>query len=134
MIVLRAKDLNNNRNETGKSHKYIPFYNVRTLCTDPMAKVTVELKDRVLSKLKTKKKTSSCSPIFNEAISCTVGLENIRQIKITVVIINEHKHSHCRELGKLVLSSQSTGDQQRHWNDIITTTGKHIAEWHDLHS
>lgn len=100
---------------------------------DPVAKITVELKNRILSKLKTKKKSNSCSPIFNEAISCTVGMENIKEVKITVMLYNEHKHGRTREMGTIVLSSEATGDQLRHWNDVILAPGKHIAEWHDLH-
>ena len=103
-----------------------------TFLADPIAKVSISLKDRVLSKLKTKKKVSSCSPIFNEAISCTVGMENIRNVKISVTLTNENRQSHIRELGTVNISSQSTGDELRHWNDAITCPGKHIAEWHDL--
>ena len=93
----------------------------------------VELKNRVLTKLKTKKKSNSTNPIFNEAVSCTVGMENIRDIKITVLIYNENKHSRLRELGMIRLGPDSTDDQLRHWNDVITAPGKHIAEWHNLH-
>lgn len=97
-----------------------------------MAKIAISLKERVLAKLKTKKKTGSCSPIFNEAVSCTVGLENISHVNVTVTMSNENRSSQNKELGTIVLGSHSTGDELRHWNDAVTSPGKHIAEWHDL--
>ncbi len=97
-----------------------------------MAKITISVNDRTVTKLKTKKKPGSSSPIFNEAISCVADRSNINDIQVVVTLLNDRKHSKTRELGKVVLGSKSTGNELRHWNDAISSPGKHIAEWHDL--
>ena len=100
--------------------------------TDPLAKIWISLGDKVLGKLKTKRKVQSSSPIFNEAITCTVEPENIRNVLVCLVMMNEHRLAAKREMGQVILGSQTTGEEFRHWNDILATPGKHIAEWHEL--
>ena len=99
---------------------------------DPIAKISITSKERLVAKLKTKKKQGSSSPIFNEAVSCAADMDSIHDIQIVVTLLNEKKHGKNRELGKVVLGSKATGNELRHWNDAITSPGKHIAEWHDL--
>lgn len=99
---------------------------------DPIAKIAITEKDRVIAKLRTKKKSCSSSPIFNEAISCPADKSNISDIQIIVTIVNDKKHGKHRELGRIVLSSKATGNELRHWNDALCSPDKHIAEWHDL--
>lgn len=116
IIILRAKDLNNNKTDE----------------TDPVAKITISMKERLIAKLKTKKKLCSCSPIFNEAVSCTVNINNIRDVQVTVVMINDKRQGLLREIGTVILGSNASGDGLRHWNDALASPGKHIAEWHYL--
>lgn len=118
IILLRAKDLNKS---VAKS-------------VDPQAKLWVSLGDKTLGKLKTKKKCQSCSPIFNEALTCTVEPHNIRSVLLCVVLNNEHRLAPSRELGQVMMGTQATGEEFRHWNDVMAAPGKHIAEWHDLRS
>lgn len=99
-----------------------------------MAKLCVMLKDKPLGKLKTKKKNSSSSPIFNEALSCNVDPTQIHNVKVLVTMYNEHRSSKQRELGTITLGSEAFGDRLRHWNDTLAAGGKHIAEWHELSS
>lgn len=85
-----------------------------------------------MAKLKTRKKPQSCSPIFNEALTCTVEPEAIRSILVYVTMLNENSHAARREIGQVILGCQTRGEEYRHWNDILATPGKHIAEWHEL--
>ena len=92
----------------------------------------VSLGDKNLGKLKTKKKCQSCSPIFNEALTCTVEPNNIRSVLVCVMMNNEHRLAPKKELGQVIMGTQATGEEYRHWNDVMATPGKHIAEWHEL--
>lgn len=116
VIILRAKDLNK-----GKAKE-----------TDTQAKISVCVGDKIMTKLKTKKKPQSCSPIFNEALTCTVDPATLKSVVITVVMVNDSKLASQRELGQVGVSAQSSREAFRHWNDVMATPGKHIAEWHEL--
>lgn len=100
--------------------------------TDPQAKLQVAIGDKIVGRLKTKKKSESCSPIFNEALTCTVDPEQVQKSVIMVNVLNEHKSAGKKELGNITLSSQCTGEEFRHWNDVLAQPNKHIAEWHEL--
>lgn len=92
----------------------------------------VGIGDKILGKLKTKRKHQSTSPIFNEALTCVVDPDGIRNVNICVQMTNESRNAVKREVGQVVLGAQTTGEEFRHWNDVMATPGKHIAEWHEL--
>ena len=92
----------------------------------------VAIGEKVVARLRTKRKPDSCSPIFNEALTCSMDPEQVQKSVIQVCIFNEHKAAARRELGNIVLSSRCTGEEFRHWNDVLAQPGKHIAEWHEL--
>ena len=102
------------------------------ILTDPQAKIQVTIGDKVVGRLRTKRKSESCSPIFNEALTCTIDPSSVQKAVITVCVSNEHRSATKRELGSISLSSQGTGEEFRHWNDVLAQLGKHIAEWHEL--
>lgn len=97
-----------------------------------MAKLSVRVKEKTIAKLKTKKKPGSSSPIFNEALSCSVNPTLLQEVKVVVTLINEHRSARQKEVGSVILGSATFGDKLRHWNDALAAGGKHIAEWHDL--
>ena len=102
------------------------------LSLDPQAKIQVTVGDKVIGRLRTKRKSESCSPIFNEALTCTIDPASIQKAVISVCVSNEHRSATKRELGNISLSSQGAGEEFRHWNDVLAQPGKHIAEWHEL--
>ena len=110
---------------------YIPL---QPLHTDPQAKIQVSLGEKVIGRLRTKRKPESCSPIFNEALTCSVDPASVQKLSIAVCMTNEHRSAAKKELGNITLSSQGTGEEFRHWNDVLAQPGKHIAEWHELRS
>jgi hypothetical protein len=116
VILLRAKDLNRDNCKE----------------TDPQAKIQVTIGEKVIGRLRTKRKSDSCSPIFNEALTCSVDPASIQRAVITVCVSNEHRSAARKELGSIALSSQGSGEEFRHWNDVLAQPGKHIAEWHEL--
>lgn len=92
------------------------------------------LNDKPVNKLKTKRRTGSSNPIFNEALSAIVDPAQIHNVKVTVTILNDHKSTKQKELGVFTFGSGADGDRLRHWNDTLAAGGKHIAEWHELSS
>ncbi len=99
---------------------------------DAQAKLCVTHGDKVLGKLKTRKKPQSSSPIFNEALTCTVEPQIIRNVLVHATMLNESSRAIRKEVGQVVLGSQVFVEEYRHWSDILATPGKHIAEWHEL--
>lgn len=101
--------------------------------TDAQAKIWITLNgDRILGRMRTKKKPQSCSPIFNEALSCTVEPAQVKNAAVNIAITNDNRQATKRELGQVILCGQCSGEEFRHWNDVMATPGKHIAEWHEL--
>ena len=90
------------------------------------------LNDKQINKLKTKRRTGSANPIFNEALSAVIDPAQIHNVKVTVMILNDHKSAKQKELGVFTFGSGADGDRLRHWNDTLAAGGKHIAEWHEL--
>ena len=88
--------------------------------------------DRIIGRMKTKKKPQSCSPIFNEALSCNLEPSQIKNAAVNISVLNESRYASKRELGQVIVCTQCSGEEFRHWNDVMATPGKHIAEWHEL--
>ena len=99
---------------------------------DPLVKVKVTMARKVIAKLKTKRKSQSSSPIFNEALTCTVEPAAVREAIVTVTLLNESRSAVKREVGKVVLGMQSWDEALRHWSDMLAMPDKPIAEWHEL--
>ena len=93
----------------------------------------VALGEKVLGKLKTKRKSQSSSPIFNEALTCSVDPAAVRLVTVCVGMLNDSRLASQREVGQVILGMQASGEEFRHWSDVLATPGKHIAEWHELH-
>lgn len=85
-----------------------------------------------MGRMKTKKKPQSCSPIFNEALSCNVEPSLVKNAAVNIAMINDNRQASRRELGQVILCGQCSGEEFRHWNDVMATPDKHIAEWHEL--
>ena len=115
------------------SRFFVLYY--KYIIPDAQAKISVTLNgDKILGKLKTKKKTQSCSPIFNETLSCTVEPSQIKNAAVNIAVLNENRSAHAgaRDIGQVILCSQCTGEEYRHWSDVMASPGKPISEWHDL--
>ena len=100
---------------------------------DVQAKVWITLcGDKLLGRMRTKKKLQSSSPIFNETLSCTVEPSQVKNTAINVALLNENRSASKRELGQVIICSQCMGEEYRHWSDVMASPGKPIAEWHAL--
>ena len=85
----------------------------------------------MIGKLKTTRKTGN-SPIFNEVLTCHLEPKQSHNVAIKVILFDESQLMGKTELGQVTLCAQSSGEEYRHWNEVIATPGKHIAEWHEL--
>lgn len=101
-------------------------------CADAQAKVWISLGGEKLGRLRTKKKIQSASPIFNEALTATVDPSQMKNISINISLTNENRQALKKELGQVILCGQTSAEEFRHWNDILASPGKQIAEWHEL--
>lgn len=103
------------------------------MVADAQAKIWITLGgEKILGRMRTKKKAQSCSPIFNEALTCSVEPSQVKNAAVNIAMVNDNRHASKRELGQVILCGQCSGEEFRHWNDVMATPGKHIAEWHEL--
>ena len=104
-----------------------------SLCADTQAKVWITIGgDKILGRLRTRRKPQSCSPIFNEALTATVEPSQMKNVSVNVALTNESKQAMKKELGQVILCGQASAEEFRHWNDVLASPGKQIAEWHEL--
>lgn len=88
--------------------------------------------DKIVGRMRTKKKSQSCSPIFNEALTATIEPSQAKNASVNIAMLNDSRHASKKELGQVILQARCSGEEFRHWNDVMATPGKHIAEWHEL--
>ena len=106
-------------------------HNTMSYTPDTQATLWVTLGDHVIGKLKTTRKTGN-SPIFNEVLTCHLEPKQSHNVAIKAVLFGDSLLVGKRELGQVILSAQSSGEEYHHWNEVIATPGKHIAKWHEL--
>ena len=110
-----------------------PSLSPSSLCADAQAKVWITVGgDKILGRLRTRRKPQSCSPIFNEALTATVEPTQMKNVSVNVALTNESKQAMKKELGQVILCGQASAEEFRHWNDVLASPGKQIAEWHEL--
>lgn len=100
---------------------------------DAQAKVWITLGgDKILARLRTRRKPQSSSPIFNEALTATVEPSQMKNISVNVSLANENRQALKKDIGQVILCGQASAEEFRHWNDVLASPGKQIAEWHEL--
>ncbi|KAG8125692.1 hypothetical protein E2320_020858 [Naja naja] len=100
--------------------------------SDPYVKVQLILNKKKWKKKKTSVKKNTLSPYFNEAFVFEVPFNLIQNVDLVISVWDRDKVTKDDQIGKLFLSCRATGNQLRHWSDMLANPRRPMAQWHSL--
>ncbi|XP_034272761.1 synaptotagmin-8 isoform X2 [Pantherophis guttatus] len=100
--------------------------------SDPYVKVQLILNKKKWKKKKTTVKKNTLSPYFNEAFVFEVPFNLIQNVDLVISVWDRDKVTKDDQIGKLFLSCRATGNQLRHWSDMLANPRRPMAQWHSL--
>ncbi|XP_029378303.1 synaptotagmin-1-like [Echeneis naucrates] len=100
--------------------------------SDPYVKIHLMQNGKRLKKKKTTIKKNTLNPYYNESFSFEVPCEQIEKVQVAVTVLDYDKIGKNDAIGKVLLGSNSTGTEQRHWLDMLANPRRPIAQWHSL--
>ncbi|XP_017943417.1 LOW QUALITY PROTEIN: synaptotagmin-8 [Manacus vitellinus] len=99
---------------------------------DPFVKVHLILNRKKWKKKKTSVKKNTLSPYFNEVFVFEVPFNQIQNVDVVISIWDHDKVTKNEPIGKLFLGCRATGNQLRHWSDMLSNPRRPLAQWHSL--
>ncbi|KFW70239.1 Synaptotagmin-1, partial [Pygoscelis adeliae] len=100
--------------------------------SDPFVKVHLILNRKKWKKKKTSVKKNTLSPYFNEVFVFEVPFNQIQNVDVVISIWDHDKVTKNEPIGKLFLGCRATGNQLRHWSDMLSNPRRPLAQWHSL--
>uniref|UniRef100_A0A3B3D4Y4 Synaptotagmin n=1 Tax=Oryzias melastigma TaxID=30732 RepID=A0A3B3D4Y4_ORYME len=93
--------------------------------SDPYVKIHLMQNGKRLKKKKTTIKKNTLNPYYNESFS-------FEKVQVGVTVLDYDKIGKNDAIGKVLLGSNSSGTEQRHWSDMLANPRRPIAQWHSL--
>ncbi|NXN19816.1 SYT1 protein, partial [Indicator maculatus] len=100
--------------------------------SDPFVKVHLILNRKKWKKKKTSVKKNTLSPYFNEVFVFEVPFSQIQNVDVVISVWDHDTVSKDEPIGKLSLGCRATGNQLRHWSDMLANPRRPLAQWHSL--
>ncbi|XP_029993509.1 synaptotagmin VIII isoform X4 [Sphaeramia orbicularis] len=100
--------------------------------SDPYVKVQLALDKRKWKKRKTSIKKKTLNPYYNESFTFTVTFEQIQKVNLVISVWDHDSMSRNDTMGKIFLGCDATGNQLRHWADMLSNPRRPVAQWHSL--
>ncbi|NXI92113.1 SYT1 protein, partial [Psophia crepitans] len=100
--------------------------------SDPFVKVHLILNRKKWKKKTTSVKKNTLSPYFNEMFVFEVPFNQIQNVDVVISVWDHDKVTKNEPIGKLFLSCRATGNQLRHWSDMLSNPRRPLAQWHSL--
>ncbi|KAM4733319.1 LOW QUALITY PROTEIN: synaptotagmin VIII [Anableps anableps] len=100
--------------------------------SDPYVKVQLALNKRKWKKRTTSTKKKTLNPYFNESFMFDVSLDQIQRVNLVISVWDHDAMSRNDTMGKVFLGCDSTGNQLRHWADMLSNPRRPVAQWHSL--
>ncbi|KAJ8417091.1 hypothetical protein AAFF_G00283180 [Aldrovandia affinis] len=100
--------------------------------SDPYVKVQLIVDKKKWKKKKTSVKKRTLNPYFNETFSFEVRFDQIQRVQLVVSVWDHDKMSRNDSIGKVLLGCGTSGNQLRHWADMLSNPRRPIAQWHSL--
>ncbi|KAK9517410.1 hypothetical protein VZT92_025283 [Zoarces viviparus] len=117
LVVLEAKGLKSM--DTGGS-------------SDPYVKVQLALDKRKWKKRKTSIKKKTLNPYYNESFTFDVSFDQIQRVHLVISVWDHDAVSRNDAMGKIFLGCDASGNQLRHWADMLSNPRRPVAQWHSL--
>ncbi|XP_066557075.1 synaptotagmin VIII isoform X1 [Amia ocellicauda] len=100
--------------------------------SDPFVKVQLILDKKKWKKKKTSVKKKTLNPYFNESFTFDVSFDQIQKVQVVISVWDHDKISKNDAIGKIYLGCDATGNQLRHWADMLSNPRRPVAQWHSL--
>lgn len=100
--------------------------------SDPYVKVQLTLDKRKWKKRKTSVKKKTLAPYYNESFTFTVTFEQIQRINLVISVWDYDAVTRNDAIGKIYLGCDASGNQLRHWADMLSSPRRPVAQWHSL--
>ncbi|CAJ1056024.1 synaptotagmin VIII [Xyrichtys novacula] len=100
--------------------------------SDPYVKVQLTLDKRKWKKKKTTIKKKTLSPYYNESFTFDVTFEQIQRVNLVISVWDHDAVTRNDAMGKIFLGCDATGNQLRHWADMLSNPRRPVAQWHNL--
>ncbi|KAM4554378.1 synaptotagmin VIII isoform 1-T3 [Fundulus diaphanus] len=100
--------------------------------SDPFVKVQLTLDKRKWKKKTTSVKKKTLNPYFNESFTFEVSMDQIQRVSLVISVWDYDAMSRNDSMGKVFLGCHSTGNQLRHWADMLSNPRRPVAQWHSL--
>ncbi|GLD73592.1 synaptotagmin-1-like protein [Lates japonicus] len=100
--------------------------------SDPYVKVQLALDKRKWKKRKTSIKKATLNPYYNESFTFDVSFEQIQRVNLVVSVWDHDSMTRNDAMGKIFLGCDATGNQLRHWADMLSNPRRPVAQWHSL--
>lgn len=100
--------------------------------SDPYVKVHLTLDKRKWKKRKTSVKKKTLSPYYNESFTFTATFEQIQRVNVVISVWDHDTMTRDDTIGKIYLGCDASGNQLRHWADMLSNPRRPVAQWHSL--
>lgn len=103
----------------------------------PFIKVSLMLSGRQLKKTKTSVAKNTLVPVYNEAFVFDVPIDRLSDVSLLVRVLDTNtedgRRPQTQTIGKAIVGPDAqTSIGLHHWNCMMTTPRKPIAQWHPL--
>lgn len=104
---------------------------------DPFVKVSLMSSGRQLKKTKTSVAKNTLAPVYNEAFVFDVPIDRLSDVSLLVRMLDTNtedgRRPQTKTIGKAIVGPDAqTSIGLHHWNCMMTTPRKPIAQWHPL--
>lgn len=100
--------------------------------SDPYVKVQLSLDKRKWKKRKTSIKKKTLNPYYNESFTFDVSFEQIQRVNLVISVWDHDAMTRNDAMGKIFLGCDASGNQLRHWADMLSNPRRPVAQWHTL--
>ncbi|XP_063730462.1 synaptotagmin VIII isoform X5 [Eleginops maclovinus] len=100
--------------------------------SDPYVKVQLALDKRKWKKRKTSMKKRTLNPYYNESFTFDVTFEQIQRVNLVISVWDHDAMTRNDAMGKIFLGCDASGNQLRHWADMLSNPRRPVAQWHSL--
>ncbi|XP_070828440.1 synaptotagmin VIII [Chaetodon trifascialis] len=100
--------------------------------SDPYVKVQLALDKRKWKKRKTSVKKKTLNPYYNESFTFDASFEQIQKVNLVISVWDHDAVTRNDAMGKIFLGCDASGNQLRHWADMLSNPRRPVAQWHSL--